>query len=780
MQAIAQQVAIKKQRLLLFAIGDSTWHKAICDDILNAQMLTSKPFEVCIYDETLPDAKTGLHNGSTVNVSASAQKSALTRHVSDKTYRQSLGRECQHLFFYAGDDFHVDAFAALSGTVMQGGLAIILISPKAINDSCFLQYLLECCQHHNGAELIEQQPKFSKAVSQFKDDISLPVASIPQKNSLLLPSSSAPISLTEQQEIVARWCISDEQYYAVQCIVNCVNNNNTEHRRYREQRYAPLVVTADRGRGKSSALAIACAQLALTNMHHARVANIVVTAPHTDNLQVFFRQLNLCFPKLTWQSWQLEYGQTTIQFVPIDVLLREPRACDLLLVDEAAGIPVPMLSELVEGYKPVVFSSTIHGYEGAGRGFSQKFLTSLRERFATPQLLHLKHPVRWASNDLLEQFCFDALLLNADVNDDVNKQIPQSRDIVEMPGEHLLNDVDLLRQVFALLVTAHYQTKPSDLKMLLDNPDVYIQLLRTGKQVVAVSLILVEGDIDNNLVEDIKRGVRRPKGHLLPQSLLTHCGFPQAFEYRYARIVRIAVHPSLQRQGLGHQLLKANQEYANRLGADVLGSSFGINEELGNFWFDNRFSLARIGFTKDKASGEHSAMVIKGLTARGKQFCQAVQHQFGEDFDFYLGEELIGLQPEVQQLIADVLAQQAKQTMLSMRACQSASLSDNADVQQNDENAYRRDTKACIDFINGARVYSSCAPAMYRLLSKAINEQLLINLNQTEQDILVAKLIDRKSWPELSKMFNLPGRKACIKALKLACQSLLAQNNKGI
>jgi len=62
-------------------------------------------------------------------------------------------------------------------------------------------------------------------------------------------------------------------------------------------------------------------------------------------------------------------GIQSIEFVAPDDLIANKHDVSLLMVDEAAAVPVQMLSELLQSYSRIVFSSTIHGYEETGRGF---------------------------------------------------------------------------------------------------------------------------------------------------------------------------------------------------------------------------------------------------------------------------------------------------------------------------------------------------------------------------------------------------------------------------
>lgn len=53
--------------------------------------------------------------------------------------------------------------------------------------------------------------------------------------------------------------------------------------------------------------------------------------------------------------------------------------CELLAIDEAAAIPLPMVKQLLGPYL-VFLSSTVNGYEGTGRALSLKLIDQLRKQ----------------------------------------------------------------------------------------------------------------------------------------------------------------------------------------------------------------------------------------------------------------------------------------------------------------------------------------------------------------------------------------------------------------
>jgi GNAT superfamily N-acetyltransferase len=319
------------------------------------------------------------------------------------------------------------------------------------------------------------------------------------------------------------------------------------------RRRQPLVLTADRGRGKSSLLGLAAARL----------------------LDAGYRVL-LTAPSPAAAARALEHSGQRLPFMAPDALLARRPEADLLLVDEAAAIPSAMLLTLARRYC-CLFASTEHGYEGTGLGFQLKFQPALARLSPGWRKYHLSEPARWSPRDPLEPLVFRLLALDADP---VTPPAGGELRIHRLEPRQLIEDESLLRQLFGLLTLAHYQTRPSDLRQLLDAPGLELVLARLGGIPVAAALLVREGELDPALGQAIWEGRRRPRGHLLPQSLAFHGGFREACRLSYRRIMRIVVHPRCQQQGIGSRLL----DWLKRQGgADFLGTSFGASPELPPF-----------------------------------------------------------------------------------------------------------------------------------------------------------------------------------------------------
>jgi tRNA(Met) cytidine acetyltransferase len=465
-----------------------------------------------------------------------------------------LGQECGALVFDAHSGFDVNAFAAVSGTLRGGGTLFLLTPPlddwAGFADPDYRRFLP---YPYTAADVR------GRFLGRFVRMLAPPLPNPP-------PARGGG-DKREQQDAVA----------------SILQSN------------VPVVLTADRGRGKSAALGMAASHLIDAGKR------VLLTAPSRATVETVFKHAATNPPQF---------------FAPDDLLQTLPEG-DVLLVDEAAAIPVPLLLQILEHYPRCVFSTTLHGYEGSGRGFALRFQKALDERVPGWQSLRLHEPIRWTENDPLEQFINRALLLDADVEEGVcNTFLRPLYRYLNRDG--LAENEPLLRQLFGLLITAHYQTRPSDLRQILDAPDISIHILEQQGAIVAVALLSREGGLDPELTAAIHAGKRRPHGHPVPQTLTFHAKIPGAAELLCERVMRIAVHPSLQNRGLGGQLLEHLVEFAAQGGADYIGVSYAMTPELLRFWERAGFVLARVGFRKDTASGSRSVVQVKALSAKGK------------------------------------------------------------------------------------------------------------------------------------------------------------------
>lgn len=474
-----------------------------------------------------------------------------------------LGRECSTLVYDAHCGFDPDSFGAAVGSLRAGGLLVLLVpdldawpslvDPQAVRIAIhpltpgqvsgrFLWRLVTILRGATGVLVVERG-----AVLPIPADTSVPAFDPPETGA------------------------TPDQQRAVESIIH------TARRRARR----PLVLTSDRGRGKSAALGLAAARLLSSGS-----GDIVVAAPCRASVEPVFHHAAMHLPDAVIQRNRIGLNGRQLRFLAPDEILRERPPADLLLVDEAAGIPAPLLEHLLRHYGRVVFATTVHGYEGTGRGFDLRFRACLDRWTPSWRTETLETPIRWAPGDPLEAMSFRALLLDA-APAPMQGVVPTAAEhlrIELLDRDSLVRDEETLTELFGLLIAAHYQTRPMDLRHLLDGPGVEVYVIRDQGHVVGTVLATREGGLAADLAEEVFIGRRRPRGHLLPQTLSAHGGLAEAPRMTFLRVIRIAVHPAVRRRCIGRHLLAGIERYALSAGMDCLGASFGATADLLQFW----------------------------------------------------------------------------------------------------------------------------------------------------------------------------------------------------
>lgn len=159
-----------------------------------------------------------------------------------------------------------------------------------------------------------------------------------------------------------------------------------------------VTLTAARGRGKSAAMGVAIAAAVAYGY-----SNIFITSPSPENLKTLFEFVFKGLDALDYkdhadysimQSTNPDFNKAivrvnihrnhrqTIQYIrPQDSHVLGQ--AELVVIDEAAAIPLPLVKKLMGPYL-VFMASTINGYEGTGRSLSLKLIKQLREQSRAP------------------------------------------------------------------------------------------------------------------------------------------------------------------------------------------------------------------------------------------------------------------------------------------------------------------------------------------------------------------------------------------------------------
>lgn len=354
------------------------------------------------------------------------------------------------------------------------------------------------------------------------------------------------------------------------------------------------VLLAPRGRGKSAALGLALATFA---------GRIALTSPDREAVR-------------TVQQF------AGVDHAPLDHL---PRDVDLLVIDEAARVPLPELRRLVldNPQAHLAFATTTEGYEGTGRGFVVRFLDWLRSA-RTTEVVRLQAPIRWGPNDPLED-AFRSLFLTGLGLPFID---PEGTERIERI-EALASDERVLREVFGLLVHAHYRTTPSDLHRLLDAPNLTLFVLFRGQHVAAVCLVAREGGLSTETIAGMRTG-RRVRGHALPDTLVCHAGRPEAGVLSMVRSVRIATHPQLRRRGLAGRLVEAvHRTFPD---VDLFGTVFSGDADVMSFRQNLGYRVVRVGSRASARSGAPAVVMVRPVSRRAEALVDVLCAELARDW----------------------------------------------------------------------------------------------------------------------------------------------------
>jgi len=618
---------------------------------------------------------------------------------------QYLGQEFDCILFDAAREFNVNAFTAISGCLIGGGELIVNLPSEL-------------------AKRLEQDNILSKPDSSVCPLLERFVRKI------LAQKKEKSSRLQENDNFI------QEQNQLIKKIERCALGHAKR----------PLVITANRGRGKSAALGIAAAKLIKENNK-----NIIVTAPRKANVKIFFQHLH-----------QRDIDIKRISFIPPDELIREKPKADLIIVDEAGAIPVQILEKIAASYNRIIFSTTTDGYEGNGQGFEIRFKSKLAEQFPQWRSATLNTPMRWMKNDPLEAAINDAFMLSfkhierskiSMVQLDINYQL-----ITKL---QLLADEELLKQIYTLLVEAHYQTRPSDLQKILSDKSMQVFIAlnnnKNNKTVVATALVCAEGSFSDKICQEIEQGKKRIAGHLLPQSLMAYQGDTYAGKLSFWRIMRVAVTPEFQRKKVGSQLIQYIVNQAKENSVELLGASFSLTKEGVHFWYQLGFKCTRLALRKDSSTGSYPGEFMKPIsitrTETKTSYTLAIT-RFQRSFYYSLSSSYAEIELSV---LLTILEHQIN----------------------NDMDHLPDDILTDISrYIEKARSFEMVEWQINQLILFSLTKPYYLNLNsELTNCVLLAKSLQHKTWKTIVKDFEFDGKKTAKEAVREAV-NLLVKNYK--
>jgi tRNA(Met) cytidine acetyltransferase len=475
-----------------------------------------------------------------------------------------------------------------------------------------------------------------------------------------------------------------------------------------------FLLTADRGRGKSTALGKFASRL-------ADGCEVVITAASRMQVEILLSEVT-------------DISRPSVHFMAPDEIIRRQQCVDTLIIDEAAMLPVSVLQQCIELANKTVLATTTGGYEGTGQGFLLKFMASFNSQ--QYDSVQLNHAVRWGQNDLLEQAMNNALMLTSSPVKTCQEKGEIRIQLISKA--ELVKDLALLREIYQLLISAHYRTRPSDLRQLMEDDNQLVVVARDELSIVGVMLLNQEGGFDAELSEQIFMGRRRPQGHLLAQMLTAQAGLKHFSCYRGYRVQRIAVEQNYRRKGVGRRLIDKARQLVDLNQMDYLGSSFSLDQGNAAFWKSCGFQLAHIASGKGKSSGRQTLVVLHSTQSTVVTDMLAMQQKIRQDLALWL------LTYCNEMYWADVLV------VLSLI--------------QADEILHNQDKEEVEAFAFGFRGLDYALPAIQRFL--IAYSAVIARLDQAAQQALIEKILLNRSWEAVLQHSHFAGRKPLLKNLR--------------
>jgi N-acetyltransferase 10 len=376
-----------------------------------------------------------------------------------------------------------------------------------------------------------------------------------------------------------------------------------------------VTLTAARGRGKSAALGVAIAAAVAHGY-----SNIFITSPSPENLKTLFEFIFKGFDALGYmdhqdytimQSTNPDFNKAivrvnvhrqhrqTIQYIQPQDAYTLGQA-ELVVIDEAAAIPLPLVRKLMGPYL-VFMASTINGYEGTGRSLSLKLIQQLREQSrgrktnGVDQVMDrstgkeskdgtetsmagrslreitLSEPIRYAQGDGVEKWLNDVLCLDATLpRSKMNTQgcpHPSECQLLHVNRDTLFSfnpaAEKFLQKMMALYVASHYKNSPNDLQLMSDAPAHQLFVLVPPStednklpEPLCVVQVALEGQISKeSVLSSLGRG-QRAGGDLIPWIVSQQFQDENFAGLSGARVVRIATNPDYISMGYGSRALE--------------------------------------------------------------------------------------------------------------------------------------------------------------------------------------------------------------------------------
>ncbi len=640
-----------------------------------------------------------------------------------------MGQTVDFLFIDLRENFVPNQINILLETVRGGGVIFILGLP-------YSEWIYSVNQKHIFLKKVPStETKNTKSILLgwfLKNIINNPQCRTKGSNSSEVITSFNPmpyhINLTSQIKDIH---VTSEQKNVIESIVDIFFDSKHPN--------SCSILVANRGRGKSASIGLSISQVLSKGGIHSFKA--VISSPHLTNVQTLFEFLSrgLISEKVKFREMKQErlvsgiqtYSGAKITFIWPSEINKNLRT-DLFVVDEAAAIPVEILKEISKIKAKKIFVSTIHGYEGAGRGFQYKFLPYLREQKRIKYTeFSLDRPIRYLPGDFIETLLNNSFLLDVELNPSKIDHQTLDRESIGLElykdSEYLFSEQGLpyLKQLFGLLIYAHYRNQPNDLLVLADSgkhflTGVYGKDIKKNKFLLVSSQLAKEGEMSEQEILNVASG-KFIKGNIISTIAIRH--FSEEFAKLCGlRIVRIATHPSLINKGFGRLAIELQKQLFSSY--DWIGVSYGATVKLMKFWRKFNFKSVHIRPIKTPETGEWNIVVVHPLSPPAAIIVNQASSDFLLQFLALLKQSLHSMIPE---LVIQIL--------------KSCSLIPDYKPKITSSGLFRLKS-----YMKGNVNFLLAVDVIYELTTKYFVSPKTLKLSSSQEALLITRILQGRTW----------------------------------
>jgi tRNA(Met) cytidine acetyltransferase len=219
-------------------------------------------------------------------------------------------------------------------------------------------------------------------------------------------------------------------------------------------------------------------------------------------------------------------------------------------------------------------------------------------------------------------------------------------------------------------------------------------------------------------------------------------------------VMRIATHHAVRSHGFGSHLLdRIEREFADDV--DWIGTGFGATPGLLGFWQANDFSTVHLSTTRNDASGEYSAVMLRPTSEAGRALADRHAQWFTRRLPSVLTDAL-----------SDADADVVRAALRSVDATPELDISDD-------------EWRLLAGMPSGAGIFDTAPRPLRRLAVRYLADAPDIaaedRLSIRQERLLVRKALQAEAWPSVADALGFHSTAECMRALGEATRPLVSR-----